>query len=1005
MKEWILCLLACSLGGAFAGVLILLLKRWLKDKLSPLWHCYIWLLMMVLLLVPISIQWPDLPEKAVEAPIYSEAPAQTTQQATPSVKTESIVTETPTRNSTANIVIVPQSQQSAVENSAKPVVTEKNEETTVEKKSFSLTFPDWGWTVLGIIWLAGAMVFFGRQLWSYHDFSRRLHRNSDAPNPETTALLRQVEQELGIHRPVKLAVTTLPVSPMLVGITRPVLYLPETALEQRQLRLVFLHELTHYRWGDLLYKAAAMVLQGIHWFNPLCACMAEDIDFSCELCCDQRVRRYIGGERAKEYGALLLELLAASTVHNSFSATFSMDKSSLKRRLSLIMKPKNTSRLLAILLAVCIAFGGAACSSTIAPEQKENAVETAKLSTEDSNNKNEQLQVKLYPEDIYLEYGPADSTYASWSMQEDTVYVWQYSEQSARMGYYQWLIYDPQVGGASTYETQKINRGKLTLDVHADNNDGTVYLQQISYTVSISAPSDAPTLYYYRNGVEQEYKLIPVGFRLEADEEIESRLSPPDFAYPIAEGDSSKISALYGNTVGHAGVDIAAEAGTNILASAEGTVTYADYQDGNGYTVELDHGNGWSTLYAHCQELLVTAGQQVKQGEAIATVGSSGLATGNALHFELRLNGVTRDPAEYISEIPEGNPANLTAVAHVNQTMDQVMNCPVGTAGSSLQQVSAAVSVLELSLQSDGVDEALHSYVGALPPEEKSIFSQQWELIRSTAESLLNNENAAALLEDSGNGDVDLSKFSQNKLKNLNLSVQIALEEAVLVQESSNLYFSSPLNTDVETVTAEISSANGVSVSVPTGTAVYATAPGTVSEVVTDYVPGDGLGIYVTVEHEDGYVSTYGHLSSVNVKEGDQVRSNVQIGTSGSTGNSAQEQLYFELKQGESYIDTTYLIENSAVSVADASLQYVQELVLSGGLTDTACTKCGEGTLVYQETQNSTWVLIGYRSCVSGASNHTDKVLQREVYDIYRCDKCGNEVTSTAQEERIVHQK
>ena len=94
----------------------------------------------------------------------------------------------------------------------------------------------------------------------------------------------------------------------------------------------------------------------------------------------------------------------------------------------------------------------------------------------------------------------------------------------------------------------------------------------------------------------------------------------------------------------HRGVDICAPAGTPIYASAGGTVTKAGYNKagagtGYGYSVIINHGGGYSTVYAHCLSLTVSAGQTVKQGQLIGYVGSTGRSTGNHCHFEVRLNG------------------------------------------------------------------------------------------------------------------------------------------------------------------------------------------------------------------------------------------------------------------------------------------------------------------------------------------------------------------------------
>lgn len=98
----------------------------------------------------------------------------------------------------------------------------------------------------------------------------------------------------------------------------------------------------------------------------------------------------------------------------------------------------------------------------------------------------------------------------------------------------------------------------------------------------------------------------------------------------------------------HAGVDFGASSGTAIKASADGIVISASYMRGYGNCIIVDHGGGVSTLYAHCSRLLARAGERVKRGEKIATVGSTGLATAPHLHFEVRVNGKPVNPLSWL---------------------------------------------------------------------------------------------------------------------------------------------------------------------------------------------------------------------------------------------------------------------------------------------------------------------------------------------------------------------
>lgn len=98
----------------------------------------------------------------------------------------------------------------------------------------------------------------------------------------------------------------------------------------------------------------------------------------------------------------------------------------------------------------------------------------------------------------------------------------------------------------------------------------------------------------------------------------------------------------------HTGLDIATSSGTPIKAAATGTVSYAGYTGGYGKLLVIAHGNGVETYYAHCSELYVSAGMQVNQGDTIAAVGSTGNSTGSHLHLEVRINGVAKNPQNYV---------------------------------------------------------------------------------------------------------------------------------------------------------------------------------------------------------------------------------------------------------------------------------------------------------------------------------------------------------------------
>lgn len=141
---------------------------------------------------------------------------------------------------------------------------------------------------------------------------------------------------------------------------------------------------------------------------------------------------------------------------------------------------------------------------------------------------------------------------------------------------------------------------------------------------------------------------------LETLEENTQRLEATPSILP-SEG---HLSSLFSNgrkhpvlriTRPHEGIDIAAPVGEEILAPARGRVVFSGTRSGGyGMTVEIDHGFGYVTRFAHCSRLLVREGETVERGQVIAKVGATGLTTGPHLHYEVEVNGKAVDPMNFI---------------------------------------------------------------------------------------------------------------------------------------------------------------------------------------------------------------------------------------------------------------------------------------------------------------------------------------------------------------------
>ena len=180
-------------------------------------------------------------------------------------------------------------------------------------------------------------------------------------------------------------------------------------------------------------------------------------------------------------------------------------------------------------------------------------------------------------------------------------------------------------------------------------------LQKVNDQLSESEAQEAAAQIAYENAKEVRdaaAKALEEEFKANGDV---GEYVGGEWRWPVPS--SRWVSSHYGyrNIFGyrefHTGVDIPAGYGQAIIASNSGIVTTATYANyGYGNRVIIDHGGDQKTLYAHCSSLNVNVGDYVNQGDVIAYIGSTGMSTGNHLHFEIRIGGQTVDPYPYIKD-------------------------------------------------------------------------------------------------------------------------------------------------------------------------------------------------------------------------------------------------------------------------------------------------------------------------------------------------------------------
>lgn len=117
--------------------------------------------------------------------------------------------------------------------------------------------------------------------------------------------------------------------------------------------------------------------------------------------------------------------------------------------------------------------------------------------------------------------------------------------------------------------------------------------------------------------------------------------------YTMSSGYGYRVDPIYGASKFHEGLDFAAAKGTDVFATGDGKVTLAAREAGYGNCIDIDHGYNYLTRYAHLSEILVRPGEEVKRGQLIGKVGSTGKSTGPHLHYEVRFKDVPQNPVNY----------------------------------------------------------------------------------------------------------------------------------------------------------------------------------------------------------------------------------------------------------------------------------------------------------------------------------------------------------------------
>ncbi|MDY5564641.1 MAG: M56 family metallopeptidase, partial [Candidatus Limivicinus sp.] len=340
--------LSLSLGGSLMALLVLGLKWTLRGKLPSAFYYCAWLAVLLRLVLPLpgfmnldsrgetapaavftsgqSSGIPyvgDLPtavgigpEEAGNSPVHIAENTAGTEPA-PAHPVQEIETSAPARPGLGTLLFAAFGK---VISRAKDLISSGD---------------IWLW-----LWALGALATLLWYIVGYRRFDRALRRSLCRAAPLECRLFRQMGGPARLRLCRSAAVGT----PMLLGLWRPVLVLPEREYSEEMLKNIFRHELTHYRRGDLVLKWFAVLVSAVHWFNPMVHIARRELDRACEMSCDERLLRKMDTAGKRSYGETLLTLAANSLPRRLVSTSFATEKRNLKERLEQIMTYRKMSR-------------------------------------------------------------------------------------------------------------------------------------------------------------------------------------------------------------------------------------------------------------------------------------------------------------------------------------------------------------------------------------------------------------------------------------------------------------------------------------------------------------------------------------------------------------------------------------------------------------------------------------------------------------------------------------
>lgn len=215
-----------------------------------------------------------------------------------------------------------------------------------------------------MLWAAVSFALICITVFKYFKVSRALKRISrECYNSDILEAFSEVKNSMRIYREIELRTSHDLDSPLLFGVIRPIVIVPERNFTHDELIMIFTHELTHYKHCDLAIKLMMSLSRCIHFFNPAVYLLSRAINEGCELCCDESVLDRLNLSDKKDYGRLIISVIESPDRAMAYSTAMASPKDKIQKRLLRIIEFRNPSKLLKM-FSVMLAVSVSLCSLT-----------------------------------------------------------------------------------------------------------------------------------------------------------------------------------------------------------------------------------------------------------------------------------------------------------------------------------------------------------------------------------------------------------------------------------------------------------------------------------------------------------------------------------------------------------------------------------------------------------------------------------------------------------------